>query len=211
MKKASSDQLTVMMSSSIRGKQPLLEQIFAVLSTFGYKVWSSHKGSLPVRFGLSAYDTCLMAVEKCDIFFGLISPEYGSGTDGEGGKAITQLELERAIELGKPRFLLAHEQVIAARRLLLDLSFDGVKLGSPEARSRLKLRKGAQIVTDLRVIDMYEAGTMESLPIAERHDNWVQEYRSDEQALLYVSEQFGRVDDMREFVRQGRSKEGKAS
>jgi hypothetical protein len=222
--------LTVLLSSSIRGKKPLLEQIYATLTAFGYKVWSSHKGTLPVMPGRSTYDTCLAAVERCDIFFGLISPEYGSGTDGAGGKAITQLELEKAIELDKPRYLLAHEQVVAARRLLLDLSLDGFEIGDVEAgativlregakleigsvagRSKLKLRKGAQLITDLRVIDMYEAATMEGVPIPERHDNWVQEYRSDSDVLLYVEEQFQQIEGMRKMLVESQERKGLGS
>jgi len=63
---------------------------------------------------------CLIAVERCDIFFGIITPHYGSG-QAPGQPAITHQELRKAIELDKPRFMLAHEHVVNARRLLMDL------------------------------------------------------------------------------------------
>ena len=73
-----------------------------------------------------------------------------------GDLAITHRELLKAIELGKPRFMLAHEQVVTARRLLMDLGYKNAA-----ARAALTLRKGAVVVYDLRLIDMYEAATRE--------------------------------------------------
>jgi hypothetical protein len=197
--------LTVLVSSSVYGKEPMLEQIFATLEGFGYKVWMSLKGTVPVIPGKSAFESCLIAVENCDLFFGLITSNYGSGTPGEGEPAITHRELIRAIELEKPRFMLAHDNVVLARRLLMDLDYK-----TADDRKALKLRKGAAIVDDLRLIDMYEAATREDLPIAERTDNWVQPYKTPADALRYVEEQFSRYGDNEKFVAEWRAKKGAA-
>lgn len=195
--------LTVFISSSVYGREPLLEQIFASIEGLGYEAWSSYMGTIPVGLGKNNYESCIQAAEKCDIFFGLITPRYGSGTDGVGGPAITQLEFEKAIELGKPRMVLAHEQVINARRLLMDLDFKG-----RNGRKDLKLRKGAEIIDDLRILDMYEAATQEDIPIPQRTNHWVQKYRTDNEVLRYIGRQFGRNDDMERAVMEWRTHQG---
>src|SRR5688500_17203520 len=106
MVKPKKARLKLMLSSTVYGMEDRLDQIYGLLSGYGYQVWSSHKGSLPVLPGLSAFDTCLAAVDACDIFVGIIRPQYGSGV-AAGENSITHRELSRAIKLGKPRFFLA--------------------------------------------------------------------------------------------------------
>jgi hypothetical protein len=203
MAKAKQTKLTVMVSSSVRHKEPMLDQVYGVLDGFGYKVWMSYRGTVPIIPGKSTFDSCLIAVQRCDLFFGIITPHYGSGAV-LGDLAITHRELLKAIELGKPRFMLAHEQVVTARRLLMDLGYKDAA-----ARAALTLRKGAVVVDDLRLIDMYEAATREDLPIADRTDNWVQPYKTPPEALLYTEEQFSRYDDNVGFVEEWRAKQVK--
>jgi Domain of unknown function (DUF4062) len=192
-----------MVSSSVYGKEPLLDQIYALLSTYGYKVLMSHKGTVPILPGKSAFDSCLAAVEKCDCFFSLITPEYGSGVEGEGSKSITHRELLKAIELEKPRWILAHENVVFSRRLLADVGY-----GTEAQRDTLKMRKGAQIINDLKLITMYEEATREELPVADRTDNWVQRYRLHDDVLLYTQEQFSEYSNVKRFVEELRQGKG---
>jgi len=187
---------TILVSSTVYGIEELLARIYSILTTFGYEVWMSHKGTLPVRSDHTTFKNCLHAVNECDLFLGIITPTYGSGKDGSDLSIVHQ-EITRAIELNKPRWLLAHEQVVFARRLLRDLGHD-----SPEKRGKLKLGKGAKSITDLRVIDMYEEAIRHSEPMSERNGNWVQEYRSDEDALLFASAQFSRFQEVEEFIRE---------
>lgn len=206
MAKKSKPRLTVLVSSSIYGREPLLEQIAGWLGTFGYEVWNSHLGTLPIELNAGTYDTCIRAAERCDIFLGLITPRYGSGTDGEGGPAITHRELSRAIELRKPRLVLAHEHVVLARRIMMDLGYKGI-----EGRKELTLRKGAEVIDDLRLVDMYEEATQDHLDPKDRDDNWVQKYSSDADVGRYIGAQFGRYEEMEQFVARWREKMGNAS
>lgn len=184
----------ILVSSTVYGIEELLDRIYAILTTFGYEVWMSHKGTLPVRSDGTAFDNCLYAVDACDLFLGIITPTYGSGKD-EDGLSITHRELRRAIETDKPRWLLAHDQVVFARRLLRDLGHD-----TPEKRGKLHLKKGAKSITDLRVIDMYEEAIRNTEPLAERPGNWVQEFRADEDALLFATAQFSRFQEVERFI-----------
>ena len=185
---------TILVSSTVYGIEELLDRIYTVLTAFGYEVWMSHRGTLPVRSDRSAFENCLAAVDECDLFLGLITPAYGSGRDGSD-ISITHQELRRAIELHKPRWLLAHQHVVFARLLLGDL---GRK--TSEKRRKLKLRKGSKSISDLRVIDMYEEAILNTRPLPARHGNWVQTFGSDEEALLFASAQFSRVQEVERFL-----------
>lgn len=187
---------TVLVSSTVYGNEDLLNRIYTDLTRFGYEVWMSHRGTLPVRSDLTAFENCLAAVEYCDLFLGLITRDYGSGRDGTN-PSITHQELQRAIKLRKPRWLLSHNDVVFARRFLRDLGY-----ANAEARAKLSLKKGAHSLTDLRVIDMYEEAILDTRPLGERHGNWVQEFGSNEEATLFISAQFSRVQEVERFLQE---------
>lgn len=185
-----SKKLTVMVSSTVYGVEELLDRVYSLLTAFGYEVWMSHKGTVPVSSNETAFESCLKAVEKCDLFLGIITPQYGSGVDATG-LSITHKEMKKAIELNKPRWFLAHDQVVFARRLLMDLGYK-----TQEQRSALTLRKGAAAISNLKVIDLYEDATMEQLPLDDRQGNWVQKFDRDDDANLFVVAQFSRYQDV---------------
>ncbi|MBX8501696.1 DUF4062 domain-containing protein [Pseudomonas cichorii] len=182
--------LKIMVSSTVFGVEELLDRVYTLLTSFGYEVWMSHKGTVPVFSEESAFESCLMAVEKCDLFLGIITPQYGSGVD-KTGISITHKEIKRAVELKKPRWFLAHDHVVFARRLLADLGHR-----KQTERHTLTLKPKSTSITDLKVIDMYEDATMEHLPLDERQGNWVQKYERDDDANLFVVAQFSRYQDV---------------
>jgi hypothetical protein len=180
-----------MVSSSVYGLEDELNQIFAILKGFGYNVWMSHVGSVPSIPGKSALESCLIAVERCHFFLGIIRTRYGSGRADSTTKSITHLELLKAIELNKPRFFIADEKVVIARRLLMDVGFE-----KSEGRGSLRLKKGAQIIDDLKVLDMYEDAIQDGTDLDERKDNWVQSFRGRDELFRIVNEQFNRYADL---------------
>ena len=72
-----------MVSSTVYGVEELLDRVYTLLTAFGYEVWMSHKGTVPVFSTESAFKSCLAAVEKCDLFLGIITAQYGSGKERE--------------------------------------------------------------------------------------------------------------------------------
>lgn len=188
--------LTVMVSSTVYGIEELLDRIYTLLTAFGYEVWMSHKGTVPVFSNRSALQNCLAATEKCDLFLGLITPHYGSGKEEEDGLSFTHQELLRAIELNKPRWLLAHDYVIFARSLLNYLGHEG-----KDGRKKLSLKKN-QIIDDLRVIDIYEEAILSQKPLRERQGNWVQKFSSPDDAALFATAQFSRYQEVEAFVQE---------
>ncbi|OVE82257.1 hypothetical protein BVY04_01515 [bacterium M21] len=199
MARTKKKKLTIMVSSTVYGIEELLDRVYTLLTTFGYEIWCSHKGTVQVWSTKTAFDNCLEAVEKCDLFLGIITPQYGSGVQ-EGDQSITHQEMKKAIELDKPRWFLAHDQVVFARKLLNDLGFK-----TPEQRSKLQLKKKATSISDLRVVQMYEEATMEHLPLDDRQGNWVQKFDRDDDANLFVVSQFSRYQEVEERLKENLS------
>lgn len=96
----------------------------------------------------------------------------------------------------KPRWLLAHDHVVFARKLLNDLGFSG------DGRGRLKLKAKASSISDLRVIDAYEDAIPQGEPFQERKGNWVQKFQSDEDTFLFATAQFSRYQEVEAFIRE---------
>ena len=70
----------ILVSSTVYGIEELLERIYAILTQFGYEVWSSHAGTMPTNSNLSAFDNCIEAVRNCNLFLGNpTTTYYGSG------------------------------------------------------------------------------------------------------------------------------------
>ena len=182
-------QLVIMVSSTVYGIEELLEKVYGVLTGYGYDVWMSHKGTVPVWPNLTAFQNCLRAVENCDLFLSIITPQYGSGKEKKDALSITHQELLKAIELNKPRWILAHDYVPFSRTLLRGLGFD-----TAQKRSALQL-KPTPLIDDLRIIDMYEAAIRHELNLRDRTGNWVQKFVSPDDALLFASAQFFRYQE----------------
>jgi len=192
---ADSKKLTIMVSSTVYGIEELLDRIYTLLTEFGYEVWMSHKGTVPVFSNCSALENCIAATEKCDLFLGLITPHYGSGKDDKG-LSFTHQELLKAIELNKPRWLLAHEYIVFARSLLINLGYNG-----KNGRKKLVLNKNP-IIDDLRVIDMYEDAIFSQKPLREKQGNWVQKFGSPDDAALFATAQFSRYQEVEAFIQE---------
>lgn len=191
--------LTLFVSSTVYDNEKLLNQLYPILNTWGYEVWMSHKGTVPINPGETAFQSCLRGVEQCDLFLGIITPSYGSGLDKDTGEpSIFHQEIRRAIKLDKPRWLLAHDHVVFARRLLIDLEYD-----TTDKRKTLQLKKGAKSITDLRIIDMYEDAIRHDEPeLSKRTGNWVHEFYSDNDVLLFVEKQLSRFDEIERFINE---------
>lgn len=189
----------IFISSTVYGIEELLERIYAILTSFGYEVWLSHKGTVPVFSNKSAFENCITAVEKCDLFLGIITPYYGSGVDQDEDVSITHKELRKALELKKPRWLLSHDHVVFARSFLEKLGYK-----TAEERKKLILAKSS-IFGDLRTIDMYEEAIFSEMPLRERRGNWVQKCKSTEDALLFTTAQFYRFQEVEAFIRENLS------
>ncbi|MDX8549362.1 DUF4062 domain-containing protein [Methanospirillum sp. J.3.6.1-F.2.7.3] len=202
-----SKKLVIMVSSTVYRNKPLLEQIFTILKKLKkYEVWMSYKHEIPVDSFQSNIKNCLIAVEKCDLFLGIITPYYGSIIN-EDGFSSTHLELLKAIELNKPRWILVHDHVVFARSLLNDFRFKRKNeiFKGKEGRKNLSFYKKCEVLDDLHVIDMYEDAIRYQIPMNERTGNWVEEYRTDDDIIKYITFQLSRYDDVEKMVEKYRT------
>ncbi|TGE25194.1 DUF4062 domain-containing protein [Hymenobacter aquaticus] len=191
----------LLVSSAVFGYEELLDRLYAILDKLGFEVWMSHKGTLPIDPNISALESCRKAVARCDYFLSIILPRYGSGREGDTEESITHQELREAIRLKKPRWVLAHDHVVFARGLLRSLGFK-----TAEDRKSLTL-KGTPIFDDLRLIDMYElASRNDILLLKDRQGNWVQQFSTDGEVLLFASSQFQRFQEAEAFVKESLGK-----
>lgn len=189
--------LSILVSSSVYGYEDLLETIYALLDGFGYEVHMSHKGTIPIDASSSAMANCLEAVERCDLFLGIIFPRYGSGKEAPDAQSITHREALRAIELNKPRWFLVHEHVAIARQLLEPMR-DETKKPMFALRDGVPFKSTA-ILSDLRVLELFEAAMRHDVKdVANRHGNWVQPFGPDDDARLFVTAQFRRYRELTE-------------
>jgi hypothetical protein len=193
----SKKRLTIMISSSVYGIEELLDRIYSILTSYGYEVWMSHKGTLPVFSTRDAFQNCIEGVRRCDLFLGLITPYYGTGKENSDGLSITHKEQQEAIRLNKPRWFLAHDHVVFARTFLSKLLDEN---GKPLSED-LKIKKNA-VMDDLKVIKMYDEAIRDELPLDQRAGNWVQKYQNPETAMLFASSQFFRYKEVEVFIEE---------
>jgi hypothetical protein len=191
-----SPKLKLMVSSTVYGLEGLLDQVFGVLETYGYEVWMSHKGTIPTNPKRTAFANCLEAVNGCDAFMGLITGNYGSGV-GSNQRSITHREIVRAVSQKKLRWFLVHHDVVVARQLLKQFRFDS----DGKKRPHTFFKKTA-VLSDIRVLEMYESATRHSLPLARRAGNWVQEYSSQADALRFIEAQFREPSRIRRLLEE---------
>lgn len=158
-----SPKIKVMVSSTVYGFEDKMTKVCATLEGYGYEVLNSHYGTISSVLGANPTDACLKAVEECDFFFGIILPRYGSG--------ITHQEIEKAIQLNKPRRFLVHFHVPLARQLLAQYMYSDEK--NRVRRKHFKFKK-TSILEDIRVIDMYNDAIQDGKPMAKRI--WAQQF-----------------------------------
>jgi len=205
---ADDPKLSVMVSSTVYGIRPLLKQVFGMLNGFEHDVIMSDRLTVAVDPRKHNFDNCIRAVEQCDLFLGIITPSYGTGVSKKENRSITHMELLKAIELDKPRFMLCHQTVVSTRVLLNGLAFGTQRLRGAAGRSGLSLVSD-KVISDLRVLDMLEAALRDDIKeVDDRTNHWVAEYESEDDVKNFVATNLdpkghnqGTLEDIREEKR----------
>jgi len=178
----------------------MLNQVYGALNSYGYKVWMSHAGTVPVDPSKSNFQNCIHAVEQCHAFLGIITGRYGSGVQGSG-RSITHSEMLRAIEIRKPAWFLVKHDVVIARQVLKQFRFTKHR---PPRKKKL-LFEPTPVIDNLKILEMYEAAMRYNVPLSQRKGNWVQEYTHTQDILRFLEAQFSDVKKLREFLSNCRS------
>ena len=195
----------VLVSSTVYHKEGLLDRIYALLTSYGYEVWMSYAGTVHVDSNANAFENCLSAVRECDLFLGLITPDYGSGIDrdSEDTRSITHREMVLAMELKKPRWILVDSKVPFMRDWLNQCGID-----TREKRKQFREERCPSNKTfDLRTIDIYEDVIQDfdaprRVLLADRKGNWVQPYRDNSDVERFVITQFWRDLQVETFLKE---------
>ena len=172
------DKLKILVSSAVYGSDVDLDQIKYTLEGFGYEVIMSKEGTVYVPMDDDPTESCLKAVEDCDLFLGIIFPRYGSG--------ITHKEFQKAIDENKPMWFVAHHYIEYTRKLMQQFMFD-------ENKDRTDFEiKPTSVLDSVKVVDMYNLV---------RH-KWVQQFFKISEILTFIDTQFSKQELRREELKK---------
>jgi len=117
-----------------------ISSTFADLQDYRLSIWKVLKTEKIEVLGMEKFgarktaplETCLVEVEKCDIYVGIIAFRHGS-IENETQKSYTQLEYERAIELGKEIAIYFMEETALIQPRYVDKGESAIQLNKFKA------------------------------------------------------------------------------
>ena len=146
--------IKVFVSSTVYNFEDVLENVYALLDGYGYDVYLSKKGTIPLDSKLSNVANCEIGVEDCNVFVGFIRPYYGSGIL-EDGISITEKEFNVAFERNVPRFILSDQRVSFTRRLLEWLQMEPTDIPNVRGGKQNKVIDGRCVALYIRALCAY--------------------------------------------------------
>lgn len=199
--------IKVFVSSTVYDFETDLRQIFATLDGFGYDVYMSKEGTIPLDSRLSNLINCVNGVEECDIFLGIVRPLIGSGVLEKNGRSITAQEFDKAIELNIPRFILADYRVEFAHKFLklmgMDLKSIPLNMEKENVRDDGKIEKKIKpnSVVHGECVEIYRLAIQDQIKSPmDRIGNWAQPYKDSEDILRFVESQFKDVERLKKMI-----------
>ncbi len=195
---AARNHIKVFLASTVYNFQTELNKIYELLDGFGYDVFNSHKGTFSIDSSESNLHNCIEGVNECDVFVGFIRPNYGSGVLEKGGKSITHLEFETAVDRKIPRFIMADHRVTFTRSLIRKAEVDNV--GTKIAVNSGNINFYDNMIMDVRCVQLYEQMIQDKIPPISRKGNWVQEYVTLEDIRLHLDSQFKYPDRIKSLM-----------
>jgi hypothetical protein len=190
--------IKILVASTIYGFQDQLATIYTQLDSYGYDVLNSHMGTVFADPEKSNLQDCLAAVDECDVFLGIIRPHYGSGVIGE--KSIFHEEVNKAIELKKPRWFLADSRVVFARQIFRKSTI--VERNTAKEIKVENILVRSNDVFDIRSVEIYNEVTQDKIPAKERIGHWVQEYYDLPGITRFVEGQFMTSAKVSEIIKR---------
>ena len=175
--------IEIMIASSVYNYEDQINEICGILEQMDYHPVSSHYKTMPTDPSKSNLENCLIAAQKCDAFFGIIRPFYGSGIIGE--TSITHDEMKTAIALKKPRWFIAHRDIRVARELFKQYRYLPNKDLNPAF-----VYQPTKLLDDVRVIDMYNDTILNDINPEERIGHWTEEYFTIQDIKKVIQTQF---------------------
>lgn len=198
--------IKVFVSSTVYDFETDLRRIFATLDGFGYDVYMSKEGTIPLDSRLSNLVNCVNGVEECDIFLGIVRPRIGSGVLEKGGRSITAQEFDKAIELGMPRFILADYRIEFAHKFLnlMHCNISSIPLNREKT---VKNEAGEDVTAILpndvvhgECVEIYRLAIQNHIPATNRTGNWAQPFKDSEDIQRFLESQFKDVERIKSLI-----------
>lgn len=198
--------IKVFVSSTVYDFETNLRRIFLTLDSFGYDVYMSKEGTIPLDSRLSNLVNCVNGVEECDVFLGIVRPLIGSGVLEKEGRSITAQEFDKAIELGIPRFVLADYRVEFAHRFLKLMKCDPHSI--PDNIIKVdKDKDGREIekwipnnVVHGECVEIYRLAIQDLIKPIDRVGNWAQPFKDGEDIQRFIESQFKDVKRIKSMI-----------
>lgn len=199
--------IKIFVSSTVYDFETDLRRIFTLLDAYGYDVYMSKEGTIPLNSRLSNLVNCVNGVEECDVFLGIVRPLIGSGVLKKGERSITAQEFDKAIALGMPRFILADYKVEFAHRFLtlMRMKTKDIPMNCEREITREDGQKVLEITPNNLVhgecVDVYRAAIQNNInPATRRIGNWAQPYKDGEEILRFIESQFKDVERIKKLI-----------
>ena len=203
---AERNHIKIFVSSTVYDFETDLRRIFATLDGYGYDVYMSKEGTIPLDSRFSNLVNCVNGVEECDVFLGIVRPRIGSGVLEKKGRSITAQEFDKAIEIDMPRFILADYRVEFAHKFLklMDMGVDKIPLNkirkSIVAGKEVNLIKPNDIIHG-ECVEIYRLAIQDHvIPPTVRIGNWAQPYKDSEDIQRFIESQFKDVERIKSII-----------
>lgn len=198
--------IKIFVSSTVYDFETDLRRIFLTLDGFGYDVYMSKEGTIPLDSRLSNLINCVNGVEECDIFLGIVRPLIGSGILEKEGRSITAQEFDKAIELGIPRFILADYRIEFAHKFLklMNMNIDSIPLNREKTITDEKNKKKTILTPNNIVhgecVEIYRLAIQDNTIPVNRIGNWAQPYKDSEDIQRFIESQFKDIERIKSLI-----------
>lgn len=210
--------IKVMISSTVRNFGDQIDQIDTLFRSLGYETIVSKNGSVFADPRYGNFPDCLYAVKECDIFFGIVRPDCGSGQIGD--YCITFQEFKKARELDKPSWYVVDYRVLYAKELFRILKYKNPNEGKGKLYAKLcSLITHSSNKNDTRVLDLFESRDLKEFdPLCldmldyvdkkdvkdywSRKNHWRHEYHRLTDITYYITNQFGNQQRIMDVLKE---------
>ncbi len=203
--------IKIFVSSTVYDFEPQLEQVYAMLDSYGYDVYMSKMGTVPINSKLNNFINCTKGVEECDVFLGFIRPLLGTGIYDRRQPSVTEMEFDIALKKGILRFILADYKIEFAHQYL-NLTGQSVE-SIPEFKEKITNNEdGSQNITRIpnriihpQCVTIYRKVIQSNIPqVMNRIGNWVQPYNNINDIRRFIEAQFQDVTRIKELLKNGK-------